>query len=49
MAPILMCRGASPAEISAFVLLLVSDESCYATGSELVIDGGLTGYVPVKI
>jgi len=49
MVAILMRRGASPAEISTFVVLLVSDESSYATGSELVIDGGLTGYVPVKI
>jgi Enoyl-(Acyl carrier protein) reductase len=49
MAPIPMRRGASPAEISTFVVFLVSDESSYATGSEFVIDGGLTGYVPVKI
>jgi len=49
MAPIPMRRGASPAEIAAFVVFLVSDESSYATGSEFVVDGGLTGYVPVKI
>ena len=49
MAPIPMRRGASPAEISTFVVFLVSDESSYATGSEFVVDGGLTGYVPVKI
>jgi 3alpha(or 20beta)-hydroxysteroid dehydrogenase len=33
MAPIPMRRGASPAEISTFVLFLVSDESSYATGA----------------
>jgi 3alpha(or 20beta)-hydroxysteroid dehydrogenase len=49
MAPIPMRRGASPAEIAAFVVFLVSDESSYATGAEFVVDGGLTGYVPVKI
>jgi 3alpha(or 20beta)-hydroxysteroid dehydrogenase len=49
MAPMPMRRGASPAEISTFVLFLVSDESSYATASEFVVDGGLTGYVPTKI
>jgi 3alpha(or 20beta)-hydroxysteroid dehydrogenase len=49
MAPIPMRRGASPAEISAFVVFLVSDESSYATASEFVVDGGLMGYVPTKI
>jgi 3alpha(or 20beta)-hydroxysteroid dehydrogenase len=49
MAPIPMRRGASPAEIAAFVVFLVSDESSYATGAEFVVDGGLTGYVPVRI
>lgn len=49
MAPIPMRRGALPAEVSAFVLFLVSDESAYATGAEFVVDGGLTSYVPVKI
>ena len=49
MAPIPMRRGASPAEIAAFVVFLVSDESSYATGAEFVVDGGLTGYLPVKI
>jgi 3alpha(or 20beta)-hydroxysteroid dehydrogenase len=49
MAPIPMRRGASPGEISTFVVFLVSDESTYATGAEFVVDGGLTSYVPVKI
>ena len=49
MVPIPMRRGAAPSEVAAFVLFLVSDESAYATGSEFVVDGGLTCYVPVKI
>ena len=49
MAPIPMRRGASPTEVSTFVVFLVSDESSYATAAEFVVDGGLTGYVPTKI
>jgi 3alpha(or 20beta)-hydroxysteroid dehydrogenase len=49
MAPIPMRRGAAAEEVAAFVLFLVSDESAYATGSEFVVDGGLTSYVPVKM
>jgi 3alpha(or 20beta)-hydroxysteroid dehydrogenase len=49
MTPIPMRRGASPEEVSTFVVFLVSDESAYATGSEFVVDGGLTSYVPAKI
>jgi 3alpha(or 20beta)-hydroxysteroid dehydrogenase len=49
MTPIPMRRGASPAEIASFVVFLVSDESSYATASEFVVDGGLTGYVPTRI
>src|SRR6476661_3149250 len=48
MTPIPMRRGASPTEISTFVVFLVSDESSYATGSEFVVDGGLKSYVPTK-
>lgn len=48
MTPIPMRRGAAPAEVSAFVIFLVSDESSYATGAEFVVDGGLTSYVPAK-
>jgi 3alpha(or 20beta)-hydroxysteroid dehydrogenase len=44
--PIPMRRGATPGEVSTFVLFLVSDESAYATGAEFVVDGGLTSYVP---
>jgi 3alpha(or 20beta)-hydroxysteroid dehydrogenase len=39
--------GQSP-EVSTFVIFLISDESSYATGSEFVMDGGLTTDVPHK-
>lgn len=35
-------RFAKPEEIAAFILLLVSDEGAFMTGSEYVIDGGYT-------
>ncbi|MGE3595981.1 MAG: SDR family NAD(P)-dependent oxidoreductase [Dehalococcoidia bacterium] len=35
-------RFARPEEIAAVVLLLVSDEGSYITGSEYVVDGGFT-------
>ncbi|MBD3107461.1 glucose 1-dehydrogenase [Bacillus sp. AGMB 02131] len=35
-------RVAEPEEVSNLVLYLASDESCYSTGSEFIIDGGLT-------
>lgn len=49
MQPIPLRRGADPAEVSTFVVFLVSEESAYATGAEFVVDGGLTSYVPAKI
>ena len=35
-------RVAQPEEVSNMILFLASDESSYSTGSEFVIDGGLT-------
>ncbi|MEV6432238.1 glucose 1-dehydrogenase [Nocardia sp. NPDC051463] len=43
-----MGRAAEPAEVSALVTFLASDESSYSTGAEFVIDGGLTVGVPHK-
>jgi len=37
-----MRRVAQPEEVSGMVLFLASDESSYSTGSEFIIDGGLT-------
>ncbi|RFA12981.1 3-alpha-hydroxysteroid dehydrogenase [Subtercola boreus] len=39
-------RAADPVEVSHLVLFLASDESGYSTGSEFVIDGGLTAGIP---
>jgi 3alpha(or 20beta)-hydroxysteroid dehydrogenase len=35
-------RVAKPEEVSSLVLYLASDESSYSTGSEFVVDGGVT-------
>ncbi|WP_066894460.1 glucose 1-dehydrogenase [Clostridium nigeriense] len=37
-----MRRMAKPEEVSKLVLYLASDESSYSTGSEFIVDGGLT-------
>ncbi|WP_378738930.1 glucose 1-dehydrogenase [Nocardia brasiliensis] len=41
-------RAADPAEVSALITFLASDESSYSTGAEFVIDGGLTVGIPHK-
>ncbi|MHC2275480.1 3alpha(or 20beta)-hydroxysteroid dehydrogenase [Bradyrhizobium diazoefficiens] len=46
--PVPLGRAAEPQEVSQVVLFLFSDESSYRTGSEIVIDGGLTVGVPRK-
>ncbi|AXB48225.1 SDR family NAD(P)-dependent oxidoreductase [Amycolatopsis albispora] len=39
-----MRRAGSPAEIAPTMLFLASDESSYITGTELIVDGGLTAH-----
>ncbi|MGY3611172.1 MULTISPECIES: glucose 1-dehydrogenase [unclassified Bradyrhizobium] len=44
--PIPLARAGRPQDVSHAVLFLLSDESSYFTGSEIVVDGGLTIGVP---
>jgi 3alpha(or 20beta)-hydroxysteroid dehydrogenase len=46
MLQIPMGRSAKPEEVAELLLFLASNESSYSTGSEFVIDGGLTAVIP---
>jgi 3alpha(or 20beta)-hydroxysteroid dehydrogenase len=39
-------RAGTPDEVSACIVYLASDDSSYSTGSEFVIDGGVTAGIP---
>jgi 3alpha(or 20beta)-hydroxysteroid dehydrogenase len=43
VARIPMGRSTGPDDVARLVLFLASDESSYCTGSEFVVDGGMTG------
>jgi len=46
LAQIPMGRYATPEEIANVMLFLASDESSFCTGSDLVVDGGVTAGKP---
>ena len=48
LAEIPLGRVGTPADIAPTIVFLVSDDSAYYTGAELVIDGGLTAHVSHK-
>lgn len=42
-------RAADPAEVSALVVFLASDESSFCTGADYAVDGGLTATTPINL
>jgi len=42
LAQVPLGRPAEPAEVADMIVYLLSDESAFVTGAEMVIDGGLT-------
>lgn len=48
LAEIPLGRAGTPADIAPLMVFLVSDESAYVNGAELVVDGGLTAHVSHK-
>jgi 3alpha(or 20beta)-hydroxysteroid dehydrogenase len=48
LAEIPLGRIGTPADVAPLVVYLVSDESSYMNGAELVVDGGLTAHVSHK-
>ncbi|GAA1461841.1 SDR family oxidoreductase [Williamsia maris] len=49
MVKIPLRRSAEAEEVSAMIVFLISDESSYSTGSEFIVDGGLTAGVDPTI
>ena len=47
--PIPLGRPGLPEEVAAFVLFLASDESSFATGAEVDVDGGTVTAIPTKL
>jgi len=48
LAEIPLGRTGTVDDVAAVMVFLVSDDSAYMTGAELVVDGGLTGHVSHK-
>lgn len=48
LAEIPLGRTGTPADVAPLLVFLVSDESAYVNGAELVVDGGLTAHVSHK-
>jgi 3alpha(or 20beta)-hydroxysteroid dehydrogenase len=48
LAEIPLGRTGTPGDVAPLVVFLMSDESAYMTGAELVVDGGLTAHVSHK-